>query len=70
MMQISPELLEKVVAEVLAEVMAGKGLASSGGVTLPECKGVKLQEVGNAARIQKKSCLPSLRRLQPVLQKP
>ncbi len=50
MMQISPELLEKVVAEVLAEVMAGKGLASSGGVTLPECKGVKLQEVGNAAR--------------------
>ena len=46
MMQISPELLEKVVAEVLAEVMAGKGAAP----TFPECKGVKLQEVGNAAR--------------------
>ena len=45
-MQISPERLEKVVAEVLAEVMAGKGAVPA----FPECKGVKLQEVGTAAR--------------------
>lgn len=49
-MQISPELLEKVVAEVLAEVMAGKGAAPSRGGVVEECRGVKLQEVGAAQR--------------------
>ncbi len=50
-MQMNPELLEKIVAEVLAEMNVGGGAASAVATAAPErVAGVKLSETGKATR--------------------